>query len=370
MRTGLPQPVTSAAYDTANELLQWNGQLFSYDLNGNMTGDGTNTYAWDARNQLSQFNAVSFQYDAAGRRTKNAVGNGLLYDGSNSVQELSGTTVLSNRIAGGMDEFFNRTESGSGNGYTPLTDALGSTIAMVNSAGSIITSYVYDPFGNTTVSGSSTNQFQYTGRENDGNGLYYYRNRYYSPQLGRFISEDPLGFDGDDLNFYAYVGNDPVDFIDPAGLGKLPANPSGLGPQWTRDPSHLHPNGERWKNPNGDTLDFHKGQPGKPGWRSRDHWHWKGGKDHLKPGDEVPADTECAKETPKPQGNELAITPGNSPVGTHLQLDDGSWWVVDRPGYIVPAGSSQDPTPFFFPVNPKIPEFTPFRIPFFEPVFP
>src|SRR5437660_12804677 len=93
-----------------NGLLQWNGQLFNYDLNGNMTSDGSNTYAWDARNQLSQFNAVGFQYDPAGRRTKNTSGTNLLYDGADSVQELSGTTVLSNRIIGGVDEFFNRAD--------------------------------------------------------------------------------------------------------------------------------------------------------------------------------------------------------------------------------------------------------------------
>jgi RHS repeat-associated protein len=185
-----------------------------------MTSDGSNTYAWDARNQLSQFNAVSFQYDAAGRRTKNAVGNIQLYDGADSVQELSGTTVLSNRITGGVDEFFSRSvvggqEAGS---YAPVTDALGSTIAMVNSSGSILTSYVYDPFGNTTVSGSSTNQFQYTGREDDANGLYFYRARYYSPLLGRFISEDPLEFDSGDVNFYAYAGDDPIDLDDPSGM--------------------------------------------------------------------------------------------------------------------------------------------------------
>ena len=232
-RTGLPQPVASAAYDTANELLQWNGQLFAYDLNGNMTSDGSNTYAWDARNQLSQVNAVSFQYDAAGRRTKNAVGNTQLYDGADSVQELSGTTVLSNRITGGVDEFFNRTESGAGNGYTPLTDALGSTIAMVNSSGSITTSYVYDPFGNTTISGSNTNQFQYTGRESDGTGLYYYRARYYNTQIARFISEDPLGFDGDDANFYSYAGDDPVDFADPSGMFR------GRGKHKTTEPGGL-----------------------------------------------------------------------------------------------------------------------------------
>jgi RHS repeat-associated protein len=62
----------------------------------------------------------------------------------------------------------------------------------VDANGNLQTAYSYDPYGNTTVSGQSNgNQFQYTGRENDGNGLYYYRARYYSSLFERFISEDP-----------------------------------------------------------------------------------------------------------------------------------------------------------------------------------
>ena len=57
---------------------------------------------------------------------------------------------------------------------------------------------------------ASDNPFQYTGRENDGTGLYYYRARYYSPELQRFISRDPIGLGGGDVNFYRYVGNSPV----------------------------------------------------------------------------------------------------------------------------------------------------------------
>ncbi len=83
----------------------------------------------------------------------------------------------------------------------------------------------------------------------------------------------------------------------------------------------LCPNGERWKNPNGDTLDFHKGQPGKPGWRGRDHWHWKGGKDHLKPGDEVPADTcEEPKPEPNPAPNEMSLMLEEQTKNLHLYL--------------------------------------------------
>ena len=58
---------------------------------------------------------------------------------------------------------------------------------------------------------------QFTGRENDGTGLYYYRARYYSPSLQRFISEDPIGMGGGDLNLYAYVGNSPTNATDPNG---------------------------------------------------------------------------------------------------------------------------------------------------------
>jgi RHS repeat-associated protein len=76
------------------------------------------------------------------------------------------------------------------------TDALGSVIALTDDSGNVRTTYAYDPFGNVTISGeASDNTFQYTGRENDGKGLYFYRARYYSPELQRFISEDPIGFE-------------------------------------------------------------------------------------------------------------------------------------------------------------------------------
>ena len=213
-QTGLPGTVTSATYDAANELTNWNGTAISYDLNGNMLSDGTNTFSWNARNQVATLNSVSLQYDAAGRRIQNAAGKSFLFDGDNAAQELSGNTVLANLMSGGIDEVFTRADSfGS---FTPLQDALGSTIALVDSSGNVMTTYAYDPFGNTTFSGTAnTNAFQYTGRENEGTGLYFYRNRYFSPLLGRFVNEDPAG---NGINFYAYAGNDPIDFSDPFGL--------------------------------------------------------------------------------------------------------------------------------------------------------
>ncbi len=114
------------------------------------------------------------------------------------------------------------------------TDALGSMIGLSNESGQEVTQYAYDPFGQVSISGElSDNAFQYTGRENDGTGLYYYRARYYSPELQRFISEDPISKPGDPnvafllpallkapamLHAYDYVGNRPLNYTDPEGL--------------------------------------------------------------------------------------------------------------------------------------------------------
>lgn len=85
--------------------------------------------------------------------------------------------------------------------------------------GATQTSYTYEPFGETTTTGAaSDNTYQYTGRENDGTGLYQYRARYYSPAMKRFTSEDPIGFAGGDVNLQGYVGNSPPNYVDPSGL--------------------------------------------------------------------------------------------------------------------------------------------------------
>jgi RHS repeat-associated protein len=82
----------------------------------------------------------------------------------------------------------------------------------------VVEQITYDAFGNS--SGSAYTRYTYTGREFDTDtGLYYYRARFYDPVVGRFISEDPIGFDGG-LNWYGYVENDPIDFSDPTGLSK------------------------------------------------------------------------------------------------------------------------------------------------------
>jgi RHS repeat-associated protein len=209
-------------YDAGNQLKQKGSTALTYDANGNLTSDGVNTYTWDARNQLASVSGgvtASFGYDASGKRTKKTVGGvttEYLYDGLNAVQEISSGAVKANLLTGGLDEVFARTTSGGT--QTPLVDGLGSTLAVTDGAGNIQTQYAYDAFGSTTATGAASDYpFQYAGRENDGAGLYYNRARYYAPGLQRFVSQDPIGFAAG-VNHYAYVGNNPVNFIDPMGL--------------------------------------------------------------------------------------------------------------------------------------------------------
>lgn len=222
--TALP-PAVTAAYDAVNQQAQFAGTTLANDNNGNLTTDGTNTYVWDARDRLigiSGGTSATFTYDALDRRIVKAINGAIstyLYDDADIVIETGATnaTYLSTL---NIDEPLVR-QTSTGNEYYH-TDDLGSTLVLTNDSGAVTTTYTYEPFGSTTVTGASTNPFQFTGRENDGNGLYYYRARYYSPSRSRFLSEDPLGFDAGDPNLYAYVSNNPTNFTDPDGEIRLP----------------------------------------------------------------------------------------------------------------------------------------------------
>ncbi|MDR1529995.1 MAG: RHS repeat-associated core domain-containing protein [Burkholderiales bacterium] len=95
---------------------------------------------------------------------------------------------------GGIDEVFARQTESQTLNY--LIDAQQSSVRLTDNAGNKVVDYTYTAYGDTTADATIDNPFQYTGRENDQTGLYYYRARYYSPKYQRFISEDPIGLAG------------------------------------------------------------------------------------------------------------------------------------------------------------------------------
>jgi RHS repeat-associated protein len=231
----LPNPVVSANYDAANRQLQFGDNTMAYDLAGNLTSiassSGLTTLSWDARQRLSGLTApgavAEFRYDPLGRRTSKQINGQLTQNFHDELTELSAnsnsnTSVFLSGL--GIDEPWSRNST-----EFYLADALGTVIGLTDASGALNNRYNYEPFGKTSVQGASSNTFQFAGRENDGTGLYYYRARYYSAALQRFVSEDPLRFWGGDVNLYVPMRNNPVNFTDAVGLS---SNSGGDGSSW------------------------------------------------------------------------------------------------------------------------------------------
>ncbi|MEA3479762.1 MAG: RHS repeat-associated core domain-containing protein, partial [Bacteroidota bacterium] len=165
-----------------------------------------------------------FSYDGAGKRlaaTREGVTTRYIYDASGNLlaEADSSNNILSYYVYGkgllSMVTPFDQT-------YCYHFDATGNTVAMTDTGRTIVNSYSYTPFGIIIGENETVQQpFKYVGRYGvmaETNGFYYMRARYYDPQVGRFISEDPIGFGGGDVNLYAYVAGNPIMGVDPSGL--------------------------------------------------------------------------------------------------------------------------------------------------------
>ena len=176
------------------------------------------------------------RYDAQGRRValtdSNGTDLGFIYAGDMVIadiniegQEYNGT--LRRYVPGAsVDDRIAMMTVNPATGATTAreyyhADRLGSVISMVaGGTGAQTAQYVYTPYGVESPYNASGNPYRYTGRRLDAQwGVYYYRARYYDPQIGRFLETDPAWF-VDSTNLYAYVGNNPLNATDPTGMIK------------------------------------------------------------------------------------------------------------------------------------------------------
>lgn len=217
---------TYGTADSVNAYPAVGGSTFTYDGNKNVTGDGVWTYTYDTENHLLSASktgvSASFVYEPNHRQSQKVVGSiktRYIYSGWQRIADYDGTTgSLQNRhiYGNGLDEVL-VTVSAAGVLTYLHHDKLGSIIATSNSLGAVTNVNAYGHFGEISSHAGTT--FGFTGQRYDSElGLYYFRHRYMSPQLGRFLQPDPLGYTSTDFNLYSYGSNSPLKYIDPFGL--------------------------------------------------------------------------------------------------------------------------------------------------------
>ena len=226
----------NSQYNSANQLTENETHTYRYHANGQLiekhhkTTGAWHKYTWNSLGQLTQveryvsasaenpFDTLSYRYGPLGRRiekTHNGTLEKYVYSGEDRVATLNASNALQKLITFGpaIDQPLGLQVNAKNHYYH--ANHQGSIIGL---AGDQQNHYQYTAFGDKVrKTGNIPNDFRYTAREYDADDLYYYRARYYDPTTKRFLSSDPIGLAGG-LNEYTYVGNDPINFIDPDGL--------------------------------------------------------------------------------------------------------------------------------------------------------
>ena len=212
-------PALGVSVNTHNQITNAG---FTYDAAGNLTADGTYSYAWNAENHLTSAAGVNYTYDGNLQRTKKSSGTLYWYGVSGEVlaeTDLSGNTTAEyvyfegQRIAG-------RDSSGAVHYF--FADHLGSLRVLTNATGGVERDDDYYAFGGEIVeTGTVDDSHKFAGMELDSeDGLYHTLFRQYSPSLGRWLGTDPVRGCAENpqgLNLYPYVRNNPANLIDPRG---------------------------------------------------------------------------------------------------------------------------------------------------------
>ncbi|MHC1727572.1 MAG: RHS repeat protein [Syntrophobacteraceae bacterium] len=220
-----------------NRLLSAGDANYTYDNEGQLATAGGTVLTFNCDHRLAEINdggtIHQFSYDARGNRLKtirDGIETRYIYDPfGNLLAEADSLNQITRKYIYGKGLLALATPTGR---YCYHFNPARSTIAITDMTQAVVNSYAYEPFGQILAQQETFPQpFKFVGKYGvmaEPNGLYYMRARYYDPGVGRFISEDPIGFAGGDVNLFAYVQNNPVKWVDPEGLQAVPAPSPGI----------------------------------------------------------------------------------------------------------------------------------------------
>jgi RHS repeat-associated protein len=202
---------------------------YSYDSYGNIIYDGIRTFIYNQDNRLVEVKEGTttiavYSYDGYGRRVKKVTGGVITYyhydaDGKLIAEIAVDGTPLRDYIYLDSEPVAMKIYGAQAGIYYFLNDHLGTPQKIVDSSGALVWEAAYLPFGQAQVMiATITNNLRFPGQYyEEETGLHYNWHRYYDPATGRYLTPDPIGLAGG-INLYAYVQNDPVNFVDPMGL--------------------------------------------------------------------------------------------------------------------------------------------------------
>ena len=210
--------------------MKWNGVVMQYDSIGNMTKKGNTTFTWTQGRKLESVNngkKIRYYYDHAGNRVKKTV------DNVTTEYCMAGDLLVTEKGEGRRIWYYYDSAANpvsmrvSGKDYFYVRNLQNDVIALIDDAGETVVEYKYNSWGKIlSITGSKAgtigkiNPFRYRGYYYDEEtGMYYLKNRYYDPEIRRFISADSYisGFNSTMCNVFCYCGNNPVSNSDPEG---------------------------------------------------------------------------------------------------------------------------------------------------------